>query len=208
MSFTTRFNLIVLVLMLTFPFVFAAMEKGSMAYSPARSTQEQVQQAMIQLQSWNSTPTGAITFTRMWGSPMYVLRANTTQGFAGLCQVIGNRTSCITSAMKRGSTFPTGTNGLGIYDMAAGRMGQCKRGATKCVNNTFERCVGGFWVSAEQCKKSEVCTPQGCRIGRISRYPQVKISQQGIAPPRYGNLTRRGQTVYVAIADIGGSFVS
>ncbi len=137
---------------------------------PVQGVQQPLQRDNVvveELPSWE--PTGAITFTRMWGSPMYVKKtANSSQGFAWPCQtyVEGNKTrySCITRKLSRGSTFPIGTGGLGVSDMAVGRMQECVRGTSRCTNSTFERCVGGFWVSTEQCGKSETCTTGGCRI--------------------------------------------
>lgn len=144
---------------------------------PAQSVQQPVQRDNIvieELPSWGNAPTGAITYMRMWGAPMYVKRTvNSSQGFAGPCETYreGNKTkfSCITPKLSRGSTFPIGISpGLYAKDMAAGRIQQCVRGATRCANSTYERCVGGFWISTEQCGKSETCTTGGCRI--ISGY--------------------------------------
>jgi len=144
---------------------------------PAQSVQQPLQHDNIvieELPSWGNAPTGAITYMRMWGAPMYVKRTvNSSQGFAGPCETYreGNKTkfSCITPKLGRGSTFPIGISpGLYAKDMAAGRIQQCVRGATRCTNSTYERCVGGFWISTEQCGKSETCTTGGCRI--ISGY--------------------------------------
>ncbi len=144
---------------------------------PAQSVQQPLQHDNIvieELPLWGNEPTGAITYMRMWGAPMYVKRTvNSSQGFAGPCETYreGNKTkfSCITPKLSRGSTFPIGISpGLYAKDMAAGRMQDCVRGATRCTNSTYERCVGGFWISTEQCGKSETCTTGGCRI--ISGY--------------------------------------
>lgn len=136
---------------------------------------------LTKLPSW--APAGAITYQKMWGSPMYVKRTNSSQLFPpnGSYTITDVRPavirpSYVTRSMGRGSTFPIGTGGFGVTDTAVGRMQQCSRGSTKCVNRTFERCVGGFWVSTEQCKAAEVCTPNGCRIGRWSRFPSVRIT--------------------------------
>jgi hypothetical protein len=120
----------------------------------------------------------------MWGAyPMHVKRANTTQTprFAGPCTIVGNKTSCITSTLRRGSYFSY----PGFTDMAVGRYEQCTRGTARCVNSSFERCVGGFWVSTEQCKRSEVCTSNGCRISRESIYPYASTARYPYGTSRY-----------------------
>jgi hypothetical protein len=58
----------------------------------------------------SGSPTGAVTFTRMRGSRIYVKAVNSSRGFAGPCSTYreGNRTkySCVTKALSRGSNFP------------------------------------------------------------------------------------------------------
>ncbi|MEM4254491.1 MAG: hypothetical protein QXR48_03865 [Candidatus Woesearchaeota archaeon] len=122
----------------------------------------------------NNKISGGITISRMWGSPTYVKRTNTS--FAGPYAIVGNRTSVITSALRKGSYFTISHSGLYARDVAVGRNEQCTRGTARCVNNTYEKCIGGLWVSTEQCKWSEICTLRGCRTGRLSRYPLVKIT--------------------------------
>ncbi|MEM4247560.1 MAG: hypothetical protein QXF14_04555, partial [Candidatus Woesearchaeota archaeon] len=51
----------------------------------------------------NNKISGGITISRMWGSPTYVKRTNTS--FAGPYAIVGNRTSVITSALRKGSYF-------------------------------------------------------------------------------------------------------
>ncbi len=82
-------------------------------------------------------------------------------------------------------TQPNGTNitsparmGNGVLyftEAAVGRPAACIRGATRCEDNVFIRCVGGSWESVEKCKNSEVCTPGGCKMLRWSRFPYVTI---------------------------------
>lgn len=117
---------------------------------------------------------GGITVSRMWGSPMYVKRTNAS--FAEQYTIVENRTSIITSALRQGSYFTISQSGIYARDIAVGRKEQCTRGAARCVNNTYEKCIDGLWVSTEQCKWSEICTLNGCRTGRWSRYPLVKIT--------------------------------
>ncbi len=121
---------------------------------------------ITQLPSWNETNdiTGEISFSQMWGSPMYVKRTNTSQ----IMNV--SRPSYVSRALTRGGTT------LYFRDMAVGNDANCVRGATRCENNTFIRCVGGFWESTEKCKRNEICTPSGCRMIRWSRYPLVRIT--------------------------------
>jgi hypothetical protein len=169
--------------------------------APMQNTQEPAQRdsaVITRLPSWSST--GSIVYSRMWGAPMYVKKkVNTSQGFAGPCETYteGNKTkySCVTKALGRGDTFPIGTP-PGIYakDTAVGKINECIRGATKCVNNTYERCIGGFWISAEKCKNTEVCTTSGCRLSMSKSRTRVTIS-------------RPGGYIYNANAQISGGFV-
>jgi hypothetical protein len=134
---------------------------------------------------------------------MYVKRAvNSTKSFAGPCETYteGNKTkySCITKALGKGGTFPIGLPpNLNVYDLASGRKEQCEQGSTRCLNTTFERCVGGFWVSAEQCGTREACTQAGCRITGM-RYRQKTYGQRDIAAKGY---------IYNANVQISGGFV-
>lgn len=106
-------------------------------------------------------------------------------------------------------TQPNGTNitspariGNGVLyftEAAVGRPAACIRGASRCEDNVFIRCVGGTWESVEKCRNSEVCTPGGCKMLRWSRYPFVKITPPGRAPDIRANLTSHEMPVQVDI---------
>jgi hypothetical protein len=121
-------------------------------------------------------PAQRVMYIRMPGSPRYILKNSTiTSGSAGPCQtsVENNKTvySCITESMARGSMLP-----YDFYTTGSGVGAQCMRGSTKCVGNAFIRCIGGYWVSAQNCRRSEQCTGNGCRILRITSQPHVSVS--------------------------------
>ncbi len=79
---------------------------------------------------------------------------------------------------------------LDISEPAIRRPASCVSGTTWCEDNVFVKCVGGVWVTVEKCKNSEVCTPDGCKMFRWSRYPYVKITPPTKAPVRWANITR------------------
>jgi hypothetical protein len=47
----------------------------------------------------------------------------------------------------------------------------------KCEDNKYNRCIGGKWHVLDMCTTGEQCMAGGCRTVRMTRFPQVTITQ-------------------------------